>query len=195
MAAVIICSDFGAKKKSLSLFPLFPHLFTMKWWDQKINYHLICSLYLNFCNCAENNFFLALFPVNLRSYQGSSIAFGWYISVLFSAPLILSKLLSILIQQILLLHFISWILQWFSIYPWHHICKSVCFLWENLRTKGQYLAYSRLTCDSKNVLHIGLKPVTWWFGHMYGQAASWPHICTVCSTQSGCTDVHTYLYI
>ena len=37
MAAVTICSDFGAPlppKKSLSLFPLFPHLFAMKWWDQ-----------------------------------------------------------------------------------------------------------------------------------------------------------------
>ena len=31
MAAVTICSDFGAKKSSdLSLFPLFPHLFAMK---------------------------------------------------------------------------------------------------------------------------------------------------------------------
>ena len=29
MAAVTICSDFGAKK-SLSLFPLFPHLFEIK---------------------------------------------------------------------------------------------------------------------------------------------------------------------
>ena len=34
MAAVTICSDFGAPKYSLSLFPLFPHLFAMKWWDQ-----------------------------------------------------------------------------------------------------------------------------------------------------------------
>ena len=35
MAAVTICSDFGAhKNKSLSLFPLFPHLFAMKRWDQ-----------------------------------------------------------------------------------------------------------------------------------------------------------------
>ena len=34
MAAVTICSDFGASKnKSLTLFPLFPHLFPMKWWD------------------------------------------------------------------------------------------------------------------------------------------------------------------
>ena len=34
MAAVTICSDFGApKKQSLTLFPLFPHLFPMKWWD------------------------------------------------------------------------------------------------------------------------------------------------------------------
>ena len=34
MAAITICSDFGAQKISLSLFPLFPHLFAMKWWDQ-----------------------------------------------------------------------------------------------------------------------------------------------------------------
>ena len=30
MAAVTICSDSGAQKNSLSLFPLFPHLFAMK---------------------------------------------------------------------------------------------------------------------------------------------------------------------
>ena len=34
MAAVTICSDFGAQKNSLTMFPLFPHLFPMKWWDQ-----------------------------------------------------------------------------------------------------------------------------------------------------------------
>ena len=34
MAAVTICSDLGAWENSLSLFPSFPHLFTMKWWDQ-----------------------------------------------------------------------------------------------------------------------------------------------------------------
>ena len=31
---VTICSDFGAQENNLSLFPLFPHLFPMKWWDQ-----------------------------------------------------------------------------------------------------------------------------------------------------------------
>ena len=30
MAAVTICHDFGAPQNSLSLFPLFPHLFPMK---------------------------------------------------------------------------------------------------------------------------------------------------------------------
>ena len=30
MAAVNICAEFGAKKNSRSLFPLFPHLFGMK---------------------------------------------------------------------------------------------------------------------------------------------------------------------
>ena len=33
MAAVTICSDFGAQENKVSLFPLFPHLFAMKWWD------------------------------------------------------------------------------------------------------------------------------------------------------------------
>ena len=35
MAAVTICSDFGAPKNKVSRFPLFPHLFAMKCWDQK----------------------------------------------------------------------------------------------------------------------------------------------------------------
>ena len=34
VAVVTICSVFGAQENSLSLFPLFPHLFAMKWWDQ-----------------------------------------------------------------------------------------------------------------------------------------------------------------
>ena len=34
MAAVTICSDFGAPKNKVWHFPLFPHLFPMKWWDR-----------------------------------------------------------------------------------------------------------------------------------------------------------------
>ena len=34
MAAVTICSDFGAQKNKVWQFPPFPHLFPMKWWDQ-----------------------------------------------------------------------------------------------------------------------------------------------------------------
>ena len=30
----VMCSDFGAQENKVSLFPLFPHLFAMKWWDQ-----------------------------------------------------------------------------------------------------------------------------------------------------------------
>ena len=33
MATVAICTDFGAPKYSLSLFPLFTHWCAMKWWD------------------------------------------------------------------------------------------------------------------------------------------------------------------
>ena len=32
MAAITICSNFGTPKNQ-PLFPLFPHLFAMKWWD------------------------------------------------------------------------------------------------------------------------------------------------------------------
>ena len=34
MAIVTIYSEFEVQENSLSLFPLFPHLFAMKWWDQ-----------------------------------------------------------------------------------------------------------------------------------------------------------------
>ena len=35
MAVITICSDFGAQENKVwHLFPLFPHLFPMKWWDQ-----------------------------------------------------------------------------------------------------------------------------------------------------------------
>jgi len=32
--SAVIFGDCPRKKKSLSLFPLFPHIFAMKWWDQ-----------------------------------------------------------------------------------------------------------------------------------------------------------------
>ena len=34
MAAVTISSNFGDKETKVCQFPLFPHLFAMKWWDQ-----------------------------------------------------------------------------------------------------------------------------------------------------------------
>ena len=39
MAAVTICSDFGAQENSLSLFPLFPHLFAVKIRDTTGTFH------------------------------------------------------------------------------------------------------------------------------------------------------------
>ena len=53
MAAVTICSDFRAPKNSLSLFPLFPHLFaTMDWLKIGKEVHQGCTLspcLFNFC--------------------------------------------------------------------------------------------------------------------------------------------------
>ena len=40
MAAVTICSDFGAQKNSLILFPLFPDLFPIKWWYTVLKWFL-----------------------------------------------------------------------------------------------------------------------------------------------------------
>ena len=34
LAAITICSDFEAPKNKVWQFPLFLHLFAMKWWDQ-----------------------------------------------------------------------------------------------------------------------------------------------------------------
>ena len=34
MAAVTTCSDLGDQENSLSLFPLFSHLFALNWWGQ-----------------------------------------------------------------------------------------------------------------------------------------------------------------
>ena len=44
MAAVTIHSDFGARENKVCQFPLCPHLFAMKWWDQ--------MPYLSFLNAA-----------------------------------------------------------------------------------------------------------------------------------------------
>ena len=35
MAAVTICSDFGAQENKVCHFPLLPHPFPMKWWDRQ----------------------------------------------------------------------------------------------------------------------------------------------------------------
>ena len=40
MAAVTIYTDFGAQENNLSLFPLFPHLFAMKWLESAICIHI-----------------------------------------------------------------------------------------------------------------------------------------------------------
>ena len=34
MAAVTICSDFGAQENKVCHGFIFPHAFAMKWWDQ-----------------------------------------------------------------------------------------------------------------------------------------------------------------
>ena len=59
MAAVTICSDIGAQEKSLSLFPLFPHLFAMKWWTECHD--------LNLLN-VEFHFIYVVFEISFREH-------------------------------------------------------------------------------------------------------------------------------
>ena len=71
MAAVTICSDFGAQKNSLSLSPLFPHLFAMKWWDQ--------MPWSWFSVSFKPTFSLSFFTFNKRLFSSSSLsAIGWF---------------------------------------------------------------------------------------------------------------------
>ena len=59
MAAVTICSDFWAEENSLSWFPLFSHLFAMKWQD--------------WMQCVFSFLMLNFKPVLLLSPRGSSL--------------------------------------------------------------------------------------------------------------------------
>ena len=60
MAAVTICSDFGAPKNKVWQFPLFPHLFPMKWWDQ--------MPWSSFSECWAN-FFTLLFHFHQEGFE------------------------------------------------------------------------------------------------------------------------------
>ena len=60
MAAITICSDFGAQKNK-ALFPLFPHLFPMKWWDQ--------MPWSSFCECwGLSQLFNSPLPLSSRGF-------------------------------------------------------------------------------------------------------------------------------
>ena len=66
MAPVTICSDFGAPKNRLPLFPQFPHLFAMKWWDAMILVFWMLSL--------KPTFSLSSFTFIKRLFSSSSLS-------------------------------------------------------------------------------------------------------------------------
>ena len=88
MAAVTICSDFGAQENSLSLFSLFPHLFAGKWCDQ--------IPWSSFFECWDlSQLFLSSFTFNKMLHNSSLLS---AITVMLSAYLrLLIFLLAILI--------------------------------------------------------------------------------------------------
>jgi len=66
MAAVTVCSDFGAPQNQ-PLFPLFPHLFPMKWWDQ--------MPWSSFSECwALSQLFHSTFTFIKRLFSSSSLS-------------------------------------------------------------------------------------------------------------------------
>ena len=65
MAAVTICSDFGAQE-NLSLFPLFLHLFAMEWWDWMILVFWMLSF--------KPGFSLSSFTFIKRLFSSSSLS-------------------------------------------------------------------------------------------------------------------------
>ena len=85
MAAVTICSDFGGPKNKVWQFPLFPHLFAIKWWDW-----MPWSLF------TECWFFFSFFFFEC-----------WVLSQLFHSPLSLSS------RGSLVLCFLNWTINWF----------------------------------------------------------------------------------
>ena len=68
MAAVTIYGDFGAQDNKVCQFPMFPHLFPMKWWDQ-MSWPLFFWL-LSF----KPAFSLSSFTFIKRLYSSSSLS-------------------------------------------------------------------------------------------------------------------------
>ena len=66
MAAVIIYNDFGAQENSLSLFPLFAHLFAMKWWDRILIFWILSF---------KPAFSLSSFTFNKSLFSASLLSF------------------------------------------------------------------------------------------------------------------------
>ena len=88
MAAVTICSDFGVqkkKRKSQPLFPLFSHLFAMKWWDTMIFILWLLSFKPTF-SLSSFTFIKRLFSSSLSAIRVVSSA---YLKLLIFLPAVL----------------------------------------------------------------------------------------------------------
>ena len=70
MAAVTICSDFGAQENSLSLLPFFPHLFVMKWEVMGPDAMILAFWMLSF----KPAFSLSSFTYIKRLFSSSSLS-------------------------------------------------------------------------------------------------------------------------
>ena len=72
LAGVTICSDFGAQENKLSLFPLFPYLFTSKVMGPDAMIFVFWMLSFN------PSFSLSSFTFIKRLFSSSLSAIGWY---------------------------------------------------------------------------------------------------------------------
>ena len=86
MTAITICSDFGALQNSQPLFPLFPHLFDMKWTGWHDLSFLNVELWANF-SLSSFTFIKRLFSSSSLSAIG--VVLSAYLKLLIFLPAIL----------------------------------------------------------------------------------------------------------
>ena len=144
MAAITICSDFGAqKKKSLTLFPLFPHLFPMKWWDQ--------MPWSSFSECwaLGQLFSPSSFTFIRRLLSSSSLS---AISVVSSAYLRCTEM-----QQIFM--------YWSCILPhwWIHVLVLIVFVWILYDSLHRIHCYLQIATDLTSFFLIWITFISFCF--------------------------------
>ena len=151
MAAVSICSDFGAQENSLLMFPFFPHLVAMKWWD-KMPWSLLFEC------CFKPAFSLSSFTFSKKLFSSSSLSAIRVVSSAYLRLLIFLPAILILVyassSPAFLMMYSAYKLnkQGDNIQPWYTPCP----IWNQL-----VISCPLLTFDSWPVYRFLRRQVKW----------------------------------